>query len=111
VPRVEPNHAGIAAMCRSPMIIDALHDRAERIQTRAAQISAAEAVDTGLYAASWRVAAYVAGGRAVAKVFNTARSEDKAPYPYFLEVGWRTRNGRHVPAKRILARSLDAARI
>lgn len=110
--RVEINQAGIAAMISSDDIRDAIQSIAEKIQARAAQLSAAEAVDTGLYAASWRVTTFHGPKGWVARVRNTARSEQNYPYGVALEFGYRHhQSGRHIPAKRILARSIDAARI
>lgn len=112
--RFEPNHAGIEAFARSNGVRDALQEIAERVQARAAQITAAEAVDTGLMAASWRVEMIPPGRQWIARVLNTAtnkESDPPFPYPVAQEWGWRTRHGRHIPGKRILGRALDAARI
>jgi hypothetical protein len=86
-------------------------DRVERevahpIQAEAARITAAEAVDTGLMAASWRI------GRRLRSVVvgNTAHSPQRARYPAFLEFGYRHhQSGRHMPARRILARAIATA--
>lgn len=80
---------------------------ASPIQDEAARITAAEAVDTGLMAASWRV------GRRFKSVVvgNTARSPEGARYPYFVDQGYRHhQSGRHIPARRILARAIATAR-
>lgn len=79
---------------------------AEPIQTEAVRITVAEAVDTGLMAASWRI-----GTRPrIITVGNTAHSPERAPYPAFLEHGYRHRSGRHMPARRILARAIQTTR-
>lgn len=109
--RFEPNHAGIQAFARSDGVRRALVEIGERVQARAAQITAAEAVDTGRMAASWRIAEIATPRGWIIRVWNKARSENDAPYPIFQEFGWRTRNGRHIAGKRILGRALDAARI
>lgn len=79
---------------------------AQPIQDEAVRITAAEAVDTGLMAASWRIRRRIK----VVSVGNTARSPKRAPYPAFLEHGYRLRSGRHMPARRILARAIQTAR-
>ncbi len=80
---------------------------AQPIQDEAVRITAAEAVDTGLMAASWRI------GRRPQWIVvgDTAHSPEGAPYPAFLEFGYRHhRSGRHMPARRILARAIATAR-
>lgn len=80
---------------------------ADPIQDEAVRITAAEAVDSGLMAASWRV---VPQPRSVL-VANKAFSEDNhAPYPAFQEHGYRHhQSGKHMPARHILARAIDIA--
>ncbi len=80
---------------------------AQPIQDEAVRITTAEAVDTGLMAASWRI-----GRRLKAVVVgDTARSPEGAPYPAFVEHGYRHhQSGRHIPARRILARAVQTAR-
>lgn len=110
--RFEPDRAGIAAFCRSNGVRDALEAIAEKVQTRAAQITAAEAVDTGLMAASWRVTTFQGPNGWQARTWNSARSPEGAPYPIYVEYGYRnSRSGRHIAGRRILGRALDAARI
>lgn len=88
-----------------------IKDVAEKIQDRAVEINVAEAVDTGLMAASWRVTEVPNGPSYLMRVHNTARSRPRsgdpggANYPYFLEVGTR-----HMRAYHIALRSIDAAR-
>ncbi len=85
----------------------ALRRLAEPIQDEAARITAAEAVDTGLMAASWRIGRKVK----VVTVGNTAHSPQRSPYPAYLEHGYRHhQSGRHIPARRILARAIATAR-
>lgn len=112
--RVDINQRGIDQLLASRSIEQAIKDIAEKIQTRAAQLAAAEAVDTGLYAASWRVTTFLGRRGWVARVHNKARSRSPENYNYpllALEYSWRSRAGRHIPGKHILARSIDAARI
>lgn len=109
--RVDVDNAGIRSILRAPGTAAAMRHLAERAQERAAQISAAEAVDTGRYAASWRVTVFDNGRRVGARIHNTARSPEGTNYPPLLENGWRTRSGRHIPGKHICARSLDAIRL
>lgn len=110
--RFEPDHAGIRAFARSDGVRRALEGIADKVHARAAQITAAEAVDTGLMAASWRVTTFQGPGGWVARVYNTARASGGSGdfYGVYQEFGWRTRNGRHIPGKRILGRALDAGR-
>lgn len=82
-------------------------DIAGPVQDEAVRITVAEAVDTGLMAASWRVRRLP---RAV-RVGNTAESERDFPYPQAVEWGFRTRNGRHIPGKRILGRATTTAHL
>jgi hypothetical protein len=93
-----------------PGVARALQNIAERIQAEAARTAAAEAVDTGLYAASWRVTPLTGG---TIRVHNTARDRGKDGqggtgfnYPIVLEWGYRHRSGRHMPALRILGRAV-----
>ncbi len=110
--KVDIHQAGIAAMLASDDIRDALQSIAEKIQARAVELTVAEAVDTGLMAASWRVTTFRGPRGWVARTYNSARADgDGAHYAIFQEFGWRTRSGRHVPGKHILGRSIDAARI
>lgn len=110
--RFDPDHSAIARIPHRAEVRDALQAMAERVQARAAQITAAEAVNTGLMAASWRVHAALEGRGWRVRILNHARSPEGAPYPVFQEFGWRHhRSGRHIPGKRILGRALDAARI
>lgn len=110
--RFEPNHAGIRAHMLSNEVRDALEAVAEKVQARAAQITAAEAVDTGLMAASWRVEMIPAPSGWIARVYNKAVSEDDHPYPARIEFGWHHhRSGKHIAGRRILGRALDAGRI
>lgn len=99
-------------MARAQFIADAIRTRfAEKIQAQAVRTSAVEAVDTGRYTASWRVTTIRTGRTLVVRVHNKARSPDDGfNYPATLEWGWRTRNGRHILGKHILARSISAAR-
>lgn len=92
---------------RDPRILAAIRRRyGEPIQDNAARITAAEAVDTGLMAASWRIRTTA---RSV-QVGNTAHSPEGFPYPAAVEFGYRHHSGRHMPARRILARAIDLAR-
>lgn len=109
--RFEPNQAAIDAIQRSEGVRRALEEIAERVQARAAQITAAEAVDTGLMAASWRVRTIPSPRGWTARVYNTAESIEGFPYPAAVEHGFRHhRSGRHIPGRHILLRSVDAAR-
>jgi hypothetical protein len=107
------SQAGIRRLFESDAMRDALVQLAEPIQDEAVRITAVEAVDTGLMAASWRITSWRSGGTWRVRIFNRAVNRDStpaAPYPLFVEIGHRTRNGRHVPGKRILGRAL-ASRI
>jgi hypothetical protein len=101
---------------RNPKVREAVRDVAESIQTEAARTSAVEAVDTGLYAASWRVTDLTDG---TVRVHNTARDRGKDGqggsnfnYPlYALEHGFRHhRSGKHIEGLRILGRAADPHR-
>ncbi len=85
---------------------------AGNVQDEAVRITFAEAVDTGLMAASWRLRPRREPKGWVVRVINTARSEppERFPYPYVQEYGRETENGQHIPGKFILTRSIDAAR-
>ncbi len=84
-----------------------IHDVAEKIQARAAQINAVEAVDTGLMTAAWRVTEVPPPAAFLMRVHNTARgpAPHRANYPYFLEVGTR-----YMRAYHIALRAIDGAR-
>ena len=100
-------------MFESEAMERALRQLASPIQDEAVRITTAEAVDTGLMAASWRLTTWRSGGTWRVRIFNQAtnkREVPPAPYALFQEIGWRTRNGRHIPGKRILGRAL-ASRI
>lgn len=87
----------------------ALRQLAEPIQDEAARITAAEAVDTGLMAASWRITSWRSGGTWRVRIYNRAVNRESTPafpYPLAQELGWRTRNGRHIAGRRILGRAL-----
>lgn len=109
--RFDVDHQGIANYLRSDDVRDALEAIAEKVQARAAQITGAEAVDTGLMAASWRVTTIRGPNGWIARTWNSAKSAEGAPYPIYVEFGYRnSRSGRHIPGRRILGRALDAAR-
>lgn len=110
--RFDVNHAGIRAFMRSDGVRDGLARIAEKVQDRAVQITAAEAVDTGLMAASWRIDRVQGPNGWIVRVWNSARSPEGHPYPCRIEWGFHHhRSGKHVAGRRILGRSLDAARI
>ncbi len=103
------NDAGIRALFASDAMRDALVQLAEPIQDEAVRITAAEAVDTGLMAASWRITEWRTADGWRVQIYNRATNKDSEPpfpYPLAQEVGWRTRNGRHIPGKRILGRAI-----
>ena len=110
--RVDVHQRGIDQMLASDAIRNAIQGIAEKIQARAAQLNAAELVDTGLMTASWRVTTFRGPRGWVARVYNTAKSPEGAPYPLYHEFGFRHhQSGKHIPGKHILARSIDAARL
>lgn len=99
----KPNHAGIAAMKRSPAMVEAMRAKAERMKTFAEVIAP---VDTGEYKASFVVTAGVRAGSAFGRCANTC---DHAIY---VEFAHRVHNSTRVVAgQHILGRSLDALRI
>jgi hypothetical protein len=110
--RVVMRPGGIDALLGTSGIRRALENIGGKVQDEAVRITSIEAVDTGLMTASWRLRPRLERKGWVVRVINTARSEppERASYPYFQEFGWRTRNGRHIPGKHILTRSIDAAR-
>ncbi len=105
--RVEIHQAGIDALLLSPPIRRAVLKVAEAVQGEAVRLTAAELVDTGLMAASWRITDVSGPRRITYRVHNKARSPDgDANYPYFHEFGYRHwPSGRHVPARRVLQRA------
>lgn len=110
--RFDPDQAGINRFLLSDGVRDALERKAENVQARAAQITAVEAVDTGLMAASWRVEMIPAPRGWIARIYNRAESAEGFGYPAAIEFGWRHhRSGRHIAGRRILGRALDAARL
>lgn len=110
--RFDVNHSGIRQMLLSAEVRDALESIADKVQARAAQITAAEAVDTGLMAASWRVDMIPAPSGWIARVYNRAESPEGFGYPAAVEYGFRHhRSGRHIAGRRILGRALDAGRL
>ncbi len=109
--RFEPSTVGIRRLFESDAMERALRQLAEPIQDEAVRITAAEAVDTGLMAASWRLTTWRQGGTWRIRIYNRAvnrRETPPFPYPLAQELGWRTRSGRHIPGKRILGRALAA---
>ncbi len=107
--KFDPSEAGIRRLFESDAMRQALEQLAEPIQDEAVRITATEAVDTGLMAASWRITSWRSGGTWRVRVYNRATNKQEDPpfpYPLAQEVGWRTRNGRHIPGKRILGRAL-----
>jgi HK97 gp10 family phage protein len=90
------NRAGIEALQRSPMVVQALAAKAQRIRRAAQFISP---VDTGRYRASWRVRVGIRDGRAWAQVRNDA------PYAVYLEFGTR-----YMRRQRVLGRAIDLAK-
>lgn len=109
--RIDIHDSGIDAMLASPPIRKAVRDIAERVQDEAVRISTAEAVDTGRYAASWRITDVSSGRRITLRVHNTARDPESGyNYPlHAIEFSWRHRSGRHMPGRYILLRSVSAA--
>ncbi len=111
IARFDPSTSGIRRLFESDAIERARRQLAEPIQGEAVRITAAEAVDTGLMAASWRLTTWRQGGTWRIRIYNRAVNRDQTPpyeYPLSQEFGWRTRNGRHIPGKRILGRALAA---
>ncbi len=88
----------------------ATHHTASLIQDEAVRLTAAELVDTGLMASSWRITDVTGPSGVTYRVHNTARSEDDANYPLFHEWGFRHHSGRHIAGHHIALRSIDAAR-
>jgi hypothetical protein len=86
------------------------HHTAELIQDEAVRLTAAELVDTGLMAASWRVTDVSGPSGITYRVGNRARSEDDVNYPLLHEWGFRHHSGKHVAGHHIALRSIDAAR-
>lgn len=110
--RVDVHQSGIRELVNSREIEAALLRIGEKVQDEAVRISTAEAVDTGLYAASWRVTVIRQGRTTAVRVLNTAKSVAGFPYPAAIENGFRHhRSGRHIRGRHILLRSLNAARI
>ncbi len=93
-----------------PGVVRAGEQAADRVKTEAVRITVAEAVDTGLMAASWRVTTNPAPRHWIVRIYNAAQSPEDFPYPYVQEYGWRTLRGRHIPGKHMLARAGQAAR-
>jgi len=100
--RVVVKQAGIRALERHPGVIRALTQIADDIQAEAVRTSP---VDSGRYAASWRVK-NVSTGRTVAiRVYNYRH------YAGFVEFGFRHhRSGKHIAGQRILGRAVLTAR-
>ncbi len=98
------------AVLNLPGIRQGIHHVASQIQDEAVRLTAAELVDTGLMAASWRVTDVSGPSGVTWRVHNMARSEDDANYPLFQELGFRHHSGRHVAGHHILLRSIDAGR-
>lgn len=110
--RVDIHQADIRDLANSREVVAALLRIGEKVQDEAVRISTAEAVDTGLYAASWRVVVIRNGQTTAVRVLNTAKSVAGFPYPSAIEHGFRHhRSGRHIRGRHILLRSLNAARI
>lgn len=110
--RIDVHQAGIHDLANSREVEAELLRIGEKVQAEAVRISTAEAVDTGLYAASWRVTVFKHGQATAVRVLNTAKSIQGYPYPASLEFGFRHhRSGRHIRGRHILLRSLNAARI
>ncbi len=105
-----PNPAGIKAWAASDSMRDGLRQLAEPIQDDAVRITAVEAVDTGLMAASWKVEPILTPQGWMVRVWNSATNREPGgenfPYPIAQEWGWRTQSGRHVEGKRILGRAI-----
>lgn len=95
------NPVGLRAMNAAPFMVVAMERVAQRIKTRAEEISP---VRTGRYKAGWRITSGVHGGKAYARVFNAVRSDDNFLYPAALERGTR-----YMKRQRILGRAVDAA--
>ena len=74
-----PNNVGIRALFESSAMERALKQLAEPIQDEAVRITAAEAVDTGLMAASWRLATWRSGGTWRVRIFNQATNKRESP--------------------------------
>lgn len=112
--RFDPDPAGIQAWARGDQMRRGLEDLASPIQDEAVRITAAEAVDTGLMAASWKIEPILTPSGWMIRVWNSATNRDPGgdnfPYPIVIEWGRRTRNGKHIEGLRILGRALAAAR-
>lgn len=108
--RFDPNPAGIRAWATGDSMRQGLEELASPIQDEAVRITVAEAVDTGLMAASWKVEPIRLPDRWMVRVWNSATNRepggDDFPYPIVQEFGWRTSNGREIPGKRILGRAI-----
>lgn len=108
--RFTPNDAGIRQWAASDDMRDGLHQLVEPIQDEAVRITAAEAVDTGLMAASWKIEPILTPQGWMLRIWNSATNRepggDDFPYPIVQEFGWNTRNGRHIEGRRILGRAL-----
>lgn len=106
IARFDVNHAGIKQWATSDAMRQGLEDLASPIQDDAVRTTVAEAVDTGLMAASWKIEPLRLPDRWMVRIWNSARSEDDFPYPIVVEGGRRTRNGKHIEGLRILGRAL-----
>jgi hypothetical protein len=108
--RFDPNPAGIQAFARGDGMRDGLHQLAEPIQDEAVRITAAEAVDTGLMAASWKVESILTPRGWMVRIWNSATNREPGgenfPYPIVIEFGRTTSTGKHVEGLRILGRAL-----
>jgi hypothetical protein len=93
-----------------PGVRQAVHHSASLIQDGAVRLTAAELVDTGLMAASWRVTDVSGPSGVTYRVHNTARSGEGANYPLLHEWGFRHHSGKHVAGHHIALRSIDTAR-
>ncbi len=114
------NDAGIRALFNSDAMEQALRHLAEPVQDEAVRITAAEAVDTGLMAASWRLTTWRAGGAWRVRIYNKATAgearrlkglthglDDDYAYPLSIEFGYFNRRAnRHIAGRRILGRAL-----
>lgn len=110
IARFDVNHGGIKQWATSDSMRQGLEDLASPIQDDAVRTTFAEAVDTGLMAASWKIEPILLPGSWMVRIWNSATNRepggDDFPYPIVVEGGRRTRNGQHIEGLRILGRAL-----
>lgn len=116
-PTYRANPAGLAAMLRSPAMVEAMRHKAELVRIHAERLAP---VDTGAYAfdtpnakgahdGGFHVDAGVTGGRAYGRVTNKVRAKPSRNYPDGYGYGWALEFGnKRIKKQRILGRALDA---